>query len=292
MKTEVKKLENNTREIIVEVTGDIVKNKFEDVFKKLTEESKIPGFRPGKAPRDMVEKHYASAAHEQVLRELLPDVYNKAVDSEKLDVIEFPQISDVKLEKESLSFKATVEISPEFEVKNYKGIKIEHKDLTVTADEVKRSIDSIKETRKADAVDDNFAKALCYPNVLELEKSIERQILVHKDEHERRRIEEELIEKITKDLDFKLPQSLVKRQLEDLVKQTKIDLAMKGYPKEKIDEQENEMIKHLEPEAQKQVRVYLVLSRIAKKENIPVDDAMPRKVMEFLLREASWQAGS
>lgn len=292
MKTEVKKLDNNTREIIVEVTGEIVKNKFEDVFKKLTEESKIPGFRPGKAPRDMVEKHYASAAHEQVLRELLPDIYNKAVDAEKLDVIEFPQISDVKLEKESLSFKATVEISPEFEVKNYKGIKIEHKDLTVTADEVKRSIDSIKETRKADVVDDNFAKALCYPNVAELEKSLERQILVHKDEHERRRIEESVIEKITKDLDFKLPQSLVKRQLEDLVKQTKIDLAMKGYPKDKIDEQEKEMVKHLEPEAQKQVKVYLVLSRIAKKENIPVDDAMPRKVMEFLLREASWQAGS
>jgi FKBP-type peptidyl-prolyl cis-trans isomerase (trigger factor) len=43
------------------------------------------------------------------------------------------------------------------------------------------------------------------------------------------------------------------------------------------------------PEAEKQVRVYLVLSEIAKKENIPLDDHMPRRVMEFLLKEAEWQ---
>ena len=55
MKTEVKKIDNSTREINVEVTGDVVKNKFEDVFKRISQEAKVPGFRPGHAPRDMLE---------------------------------------------------------------------------------------------------------------------------------------------------------------------------------------------------------------------------------------------
>jgi FKBP-type peptidyl-prolyl cis-trans isomerase (trigger factor) len=49
------------------------------------------------------------------------------------------------------------------------------------------------------------------------------------------------------------------------------------------------MREELEPEARNQVKVYLVLSAIAKKESIPLDDHMPRKVMEFLLREANWK---
>ena len=112
MKTEVKKLDSNKREISVEVSGDIVKNKFEDVFGQIAKEAKIPGFRPGHAPRDILEKKYASHAHELVMKELIPDLYNQAIDKEGLDVIELPNISDVKLDRTTLSFKAEVEISP------------------------------------------------------------------------------------------------------------------------------------------------------------------------------------
>jgi FKBP-type peptidyl-prolyl cis-trans isomerase (trigger factor) len=91
------------------------------------------------------------------------------------------------------------------------------------------------------------------------------------------------------DLDFKLPQSLVNRQLEDMVRQSKLDLALRGIPKEKIDEEEKNITSHLESEARKQVKIYLILTQVAKQENIPIDQDMPRKVMEFLLKEADWQ---
>ena len=74
-----------------------------------------------------------------------------------------------------------------------------------------------------------------------------------------------------------------------MVRQTKIDLAMKGVPRDKIDEQDKLLLDGITPDAKKQVRIYLILSQIAKKENIIIDDHMPRKVMEFLLREADWQ---
>jgi len=292
MKTEVKKLDSTKCEINVSVSGELVKNKFEQVFAQISKEAKVPGFRPGKAPRDVLEKHYAGSVHEQVLKELVPDVYNQAIETEKLDVIELPQITDVKLDRMSLSFKAIVEVTPEIMVKNYRNQQINYKIVSVSSDEVARQIDSVKESRKAEILDDQFSRSLGYPNLVELQKAVERQIFLTKENQERQRIENELIENITKGLEFKLPGSLVERQTQDMLRQTKIDLAMKGVPRDKIDAQEKLLLEGIQPEAAKQVKVYLVLSAIAKKENIVVDDHMPRKVMEFLLKEANWQLTS
>lgn len=289
MKTEVKKLDSTTREVSIEVSGDIVKNKFEEVFKKISQQAKIPGFRPGHAPRDILEKHYASSAHEQVIKELVPDVYNEAIGKEGLDVVELPEISEVKLERNNLSFKAKVEVSPVIEIKNYRGVKVRYKNVTVTVEEIKRHIDSLREARKAEAADDSFARGLCYPNLAELEKALERQIFIHKENEARQKIENELVDGITKDLDFKLPRSLINRQLQEMLRQAKVDLALKGLPREKIDEQEKTLLTELEPEARKQVKIYLSLAEIAKREKIPQDDQMSRRVMEFLLKEADWQ---
>ncbi|MCX5669494.1 MAG: trigger factor [Candidatus Omnitrophica bacterium] len=289
MKTEVKKLDSTKCEVNVAVSGELVKNKFEEVFAQIAKEAKVPGFRPGKAPRDVLEKHYASSVHEQVLKELVPDIYNQAIAAEKLDVIELPQITDVKLERSSLSFKATVEVTPEIAVKNYRHQLINYKAVSVSSDEVKKQIDSVKESRKVETLDDQFSRSLGYPNLVEFQKAVERQIFITKENQQRQRIENELIENISKGLEFKLPGALVERQTLDMLRQTKIDLAMKGLPRDKIDEQEKLLLEGIQPEAAKQVKVYLILSQIAKKENIVIDDHMPAKVMEFLLREANWQ---
>jgi len=209
MKTEVRKLDGTTRELRMEVTGDVVKNKFEDVFKKITRDAKIKGFRPGHAPRDIVEKEYSQVANEQVLRELIPQVYQEALEQEKLDVVDYPQISDVKLERAFLSFTARVEITPEIEVKDYKGIPITYTKPSVTADEIKRQLDSIRESRKIDTMDDIFAKGLGYPSLEELKAVMERQALVSKDNAQRHDIEAQVINHLTKGLNVKLPQSLV-----------------------------------------------------------------------------------
>jgi FKBP-type peptidyl-prolyl cis-trans isomerase (trigger factor) len=292
VKTEVKKIDSTKREVSIEVSGDIVKNKFEDVFKMIAQEAKVPGFRPGHAPRDILEKNFSSLAHERTVKELIPDVYKQAIEKEGLDVIELPDIFDVKLDRNTLFFKATVEVRPQIAIKNYRGIKINYKKIEVIPDEIKRNLDSLKEARKVNAVDDGFSKSLGYPDIAELEKAVERQIFLQKENQQRQKIESEIIENILKDLDFKLPQSLVDRQLQDLVRQAKLDLALKGFPRDKIDEQEKNLTQELEPQARRQVKTYLVLAEIAKKENIPLDDHMPQKVIEFLLKEADWQISS
>jgi len=289
MKTEVKKLDSTKCELSVAVSGELVKNKFEEVFSQIAKEAKVPGFRPGKAPRDVLEKHYASSVHEQVLKELVPDVYNQAINAEKLDVIELPQITNVKLDHNNLSFKAVVEVTPEIVLKDYKKLKINYKIVAVTTDEIKKQIDSVKESHKAEKLDDKFSRSLGYPNLSEFEKAVERQIFITKENQERQRIENDLIDNLLKNLEFKVPESLVTRQAQDMLRQAKIDLAMKGIPRDKIEEQEKVILDGIQPQAKKQVKVYLVLAQIAKKENIPIDDHMPAKVMEFLLSEADWQ---
>ncbi len=289
MKTEVKKLDSTKCELSVSVSGELVKNKFEEVFSQIAKEAKVPGFRPGKAPRDVLEKHYAASVHEQVLKELVPDVYNQAITAENLDVIELPKITDVKLDRSNLSFKAVVEVTPEIAIKDYKKQKINYKIVGVTADEIKKQIDSVKESRKEETLDDKFSRSLGYPNLSEFEKAVERQIFITKENQERQRIESELIDSLLKNLEFKVPESLVNRQAQDMLRQTKIDLAMKGVPRDKIEEQEKLILEGIQPQAKKQVKIYLVLAQIAKKEGISIDDHMPAKVMEFLLKEADWQ---
>jgi len=290
MKTQLKKLDGTKRELHIEVEGDIVSNKFEDIFKKLGQEAKVPGFRPGHAPREVLEKHFSSAAHERVLKELIPDIYNQAIKKEGLDVIDLPNIYDVKLERNNLVFKATVEVTPEIKLGNYKGIKVQYQKIEATADEVKRQLDSLKESRKAKDIDGAFARGLGYPSVADLEKALERQVMAQKESQQHQKIEATIIEALTKAADFKLPESMIKRQLEDLLRRAKLDLALKGIERAKIDENESVLSKELEQEARSQVKTYLVLAEVARLENIPIDDQMPAKVMEFLLREASWQS--
>lgn len=289
MKTEVKKIDSTKRELNIEVSGEIVKNKFEDIFKKISQQAKVPGFRPGHVPRDILEKHYSGTAHQEVIKELIPDIYGQAVQQEGLDVIDLPEITEVKLDGHNLSFKATVETSPEIELKNYKNLKLGYKKAVVSAEELKRSLDAMKEARKIDNLDDKFARGLGYPDLAQLEKAVETQLLAQKQNQERQKVENEIVEQLTKELDFKIPQSMIKRQLEELLRQAKLDLALKGVPREKIIEEEKALSQELELRSKDQVKVYLILSAIARKENIKIDDHMPSHVMEFLLREADWQ---
>jgi FKBP-type peptidyl-prolyl cis-trans isomerase (trigger factor) len=289
MNVEVKKLSDSERELSIEVTGDVVKAKFEDVFKRIGQEAKIKGFRPGHAPREMIEKEFAGLANEQVLKELVPELYDQALEKEKVHAVDMPQITDVKLERARLSFRATVEISPEIAIKNYKGIKIKYKKVAVAADEIKRSIDSLKERRKAEVIDDASSRELGYPSFAELEKYIERQLAVQKDNAQRQEVEQQVVDFLTKQVEVKLPQVLVNKQLEDMAKHAKMELALQGVPKEMIAERETELRKEMEPQARIQVKVYLIFSAIAQKENITLDQQMTRNVMEFLFREAEWE---
>lgn len=293
MKTEIKKIDKHKTKISVEVGPEVVSKKLEDVYSRIAKDAQVPGFRKGKAPRDVLEKHYQGLASEQLIKELVPESYGEAVEKESLAVLNYPQISEVKLEDGKLSFNALVEIKPEIIFKkDYKGIKIEYKRVLVSEEDLRRRLDSLKESRKSEKLDDDFARGLAYPSLEDLKQALNKQIFLEQENRQQVRIEESIVNFLIDNTSFDIPQSLVRQQLNELVERQKIDLVLKGVPKEKVEEQDSSLRKNLEPQAEKQIQVYLILEAIAKKEKISPDKEMPQRVLDFLLRHANWQVNN
>ncbi len=287
MKTQVKKIGRNLRELTVEVEGDIVRKKFDQVYNRLNKEAKIPGFRPGNVPRDILEKHYSAVAHQEALKELLPEIYNQALGETQLEAISLPEISDVNLDKDNLSFKASLEIKPKIDIKNYKGLKLEYKNIEVSEDEISRALDKLMQNYSQMSEED-LAHSLGYPDFETLRRVLERQIYLEKTRAQQINLENSIIEHLLKQVNFQVPASLITQQLERLQRQSEMDLALRGMSKEEIEKQRHALRENLKPAAEKQVRIYLVLEEVARRENIVRDDKMAQRVIEFLLRQAAW----
>ena len=101
MKAVVEPLEGNKVKLSVEVDEDEFEKALDAAFRKIAREVRIPGFRPGKAPRRLLEARIGSeAARQEALRDALPDFYARAVKENEVDVIAAPEI-DITAGEES-----------------------------------------------------------------------------------------------------------------------------------------------------------------------------------------------
>lgn len=98
---------------------------------RISQQVKIPGFRPGKAPRSVVERHVGRGAIlQEALDQLVPDAYTEAVTAEEIEVIDQPDIEVTSTEP--LAFKATVAVRPTIELNDYEAIRIPLPESNVT----------------------------------------------------------------------------------------------------------------------------------------------------------------
>lgn len=289
MKTQVKKIGQHRRELIVEVEGEIIKNKFDDVYNRINKEAKVAGFRPGKVPRDILEKHYAATARKQALDELLPELYRQAVGQEQLRPVSMPQIAQVNLQNDNLSFTANLEVKPAIEIKNYKGIKVEYPPIEVSELDLKKAVDKLKQDHNS-ASDLDLSRSLGYPDFAALQEVLRMQIFLEKTRAQQVSIENSIIEGLLKQANFQVPDTLIAQQSEQLKKQWEMELALRGASKEEIESARPSIEEKIAPEAERQVRVYLILEEIACRENIERDNKLAQRVIEFLLRCAEWDS--
>ncbi len=130
----------------VEVEAQKVNDAFDEMLKSFMREARLPGFRPGKAPKEMVAKRYESDIQEEVKKKLIPDAYREAIKEKKLDVVGYPDIEEIQFAKgQSLQFAATIETAPEFEMPDYKGLPAKREKGDVTEDDVQKAIDMLRE---------------------------------------------------------------------------------------------------------------------------------------------------
>lgn len=163
--TSVEPLDGNKVRVSVTVPSAEFEKAVDAAFRKLAAEVKVPGFRPGKAPRRLLEARFGTGyAREQALRDALPAYYEQAIVAEAIDAIAMPEIDvTAGAEEGDVAFDAVVEVRPVVTIAGYEGLRVEIPAPTVPEEAVDAQIDALRE-RFADLedsddplIDGNFA---------------------------------------------------------------------------------------------------------------------------------------
>jgi trigger factor len=141
-----KKVDTNKFELEVNVDSAAFKKGIELAYRKNVNKINVPGFRKGKAPKSIIESMYGKDFfYEEAVNNLYPDAYAEAVTEAGIEPVSHPSVEITAIDENGFSFKATVTVKPEVEVKNYKGLKATKKSVTVTAANVKEELDKMRE---------------------------------------------------------------------------------------------------------------------------------------------------
>jgi len=125
----------------VEVDAKSVDETFDAITKDYQKQASLPGFRPGKAPRDLVAKKYDAEIQGEAKRKLIGDAYRKALEEKKIAALGYPDIEEIQFGRgQSLQFAATIETAPEFQLPEYKGLAVNREIKSVTDADVERAL--------------------------------------------------------------------------------------------------------------------------------------------------------
>jgi trigger factor len=129
----------------VELDAAAVDAEFDVITKSFQKQAQLPGFRPGKAPRALVEKKYEADIKDEAKRKLIGDNYRKAIEENKIQVVGYPDIEEVQFGRgQALQFTATVETAPEFKLPEYKGLPAVVETKVVTDADVDRALEMLR----------------------------------------------------------------------------------------------------------------------------------------------------
>ncbi len=138
MSVQVENLEKNMAKLTIEVAAEEFEKAVQAAYMKNKNKITIPGFRKGKAPRVMIEKMYGTGIfYEDAANALIQREYPKAAEESGLDIVSYPEIDVVQVEKgKSFIFTAEVAVKPEVTLGEYKGLEVEVTPVEVTEEEV------------------------------------------------------------------------------------------------------------------------------------------------------------
>lgn len=164
MNSTLETLEDNKVKLSVTIDEAEFEPALDAAYKRISQEVRMPGFRPGKVPRKLLEKQFGpEMAREEALRAALPEYYSKAVYENDVDVIASPEIDITGGQAEGdVTFDAVVEVRPSVSVTGHEGLRIEipspmvhDKDLEERLDSIRRQHAELKAVDRAAADDDH-----------------------------------------------------------------------------------------------------------------------------------------
>ncbi len=146
MNVEVENLPNCITTLRVEVPAEKVSKTWDTVILDYAQYAKIPGYRPGKAPRNVVENKFKKQIREEVEKKLLSESCREAINEKKLRVLSLADVQDIEFgDDKTMRFTATLVTAPEFELPEYKNIPVQLKSVEVTEKEIDESLENLRE---------------------------------------------------------------------------------------------------------------------------------------------------
>ena len=147
MKVTVEDISSVKKKLHIQVLPEAIAKEMDKAVADVSKRAKIPGFRPGKAPKAVVERHYQGEIESEVMNRIISDSYLQALREHNLSPVEMPNITNISpFEKNApLNFTAQVEVRPQFTLGAYEGIEIAEAPVTVTDEEVVQTIDRLRD---------------------------------------------------------------------------------------------------------------------------------------------------
>ena len=136
------------REIQVEIPAAEVARETETLIQKYQKLARIPGFRTGHAPASVIKQRFAEGIKSDVVDALVPRYFRKETDKLGLTPVSQPRVTDLHVhDGEPLRFKASFEVMPTIRVEDYKELRADKPDISVTDEEVEQSLKNLQEQR-------------------------------------------------------------------------------------------------------------------------------------------------
>jgi len=131
----------------VEVPASLAQQEMNQVANQYKQHARLPGFRPGKAPVELIKRHFRKKIRDDVLQKLIPDSYQKAIQDKGVDPIGEPSLENLSFEEgESLVYEANFEVQPEIELPEFRGLKVVVEAKPVTPEDVDKELGELRET--------------------------------------------------------------------------------------------------------------------------------------------------
>ncbi len=277
------KVDEGRLKLTIEVANERFELAKDRIYERLAPSVKVDGFRPGKAPKNVIVAKLGPTLFEQTLNDIVPKCTLEIIKKEKLMPLD--QIT-YKVEKiaegSGVKYSATFSVFPEFELPDISKIKVEKKKTEVKDEEIETVIKQMANEKKEDKempkIDDKWVASLNLgvKNLKELKDKIKGELLRQKENAEKNRYVGEIIKKISKNCNFNVPSVLIEKQIikkEAEYKQRIKDLGMKV--EDFLRNQKTsmkELKKGWREEIKEGVRSEIIFYKIADKYKIKVKD--------------------
>lgn len=149
MSAQVEDLSSTHKRLKIQIPENVISGELDAAYGQVSQNAKVPGFRPGRVPRNVLEKRFGSDVRAQVLDKLVPDYYGRALREAGLHPVMPPRFeSEVRLtEGQPLELALTVEVRPKVEPLDYEKIELVEIPLDAHEDEVDKALASIRKER-------------------------------------------------------------------------------------------------------------------------------------------------